>query len=135
VIVASERTQRFRAGEGVPERLGRVVREAAKQAERARWPAIEGPIPVADYLRREVARHRFVLDSCGETFPAALAPAPTALLVGPEGGWSENDLADALAAGWIVASLAAGLLRAETAAVSALALARAALLRGADDSR
>lgn len=135
VIVASERTQRFRAGDAVARRLERVVREAAKQSERARWPAIDGPIPLVDYLRREAARHRFVLDSRGETFPAALAPAPAALLVGPEGGWSEADLGAALSAGWIVASLAAGLLRAETAAVSALALARAALSRGSDDSR
>jgi 16S rRNA (uracil1498-N3)-methyltransferase len=59
-----------------------------------------------------------------------LAQRPTALLVGPEGGWSQADLDAALSAGWIVASLSAGTLRAETAAVAALALARAALARG-----
>ncbi len=130
VIVRSERTQSFRAAESSAERLARVVREAAKQSERARWPVIEGPLALAAYLSSEAARHRFVLDSRGEAFPSALAALPTALLVGPEGGWSEADLGAALSAGWLVASLAAGILRAETAAVAALALARSALARG-----
>jgi 16S rRNA (uracil1498-N3)-methyltransferase len=129
-IVASERTQRFRAADSLAPRLARVVREAAKQAERARWPEIAGPVPLAAFLAEGSGGHRFVLDSQGEPFPAQLARLPTSLLVGPEGGWSEGDLAAALAAGWRVASLAAGLLRAETAAVAALALARAALARG-----
>jgi 16S rRNA (uracil1498-N3)-methyltransferase len=128
-IVTSERTQRFRAADSLGERLQRVVREAAKQAQRARWPEITGPVPLAALLAEHGGGHRFVLDSQGEPFPAALSRAPTALLVGPEGGWSEADLGAALAAGWSVASLAAGLLRAETAAVAALALARAALAR------
>jgi 16S rRNA (uracil1498-N3)-methyltransferase len=132
VIVRSERTQTFRAGEGVTSRLEHIVREAAKQSERARWPAIDGPIALAAYLASEAADagNRLVLDSRGEAFPSALTALPTALLIGPEGGWSEADLGAVLSAGWSVASLAAGVLRAETAAVAALALARAALARG-----
>ena len=129
-IVESQRTQRFRAGDSLGPRLARIVREAAKQAERARWPEIVGPVPLAAFLGEGAAGHRFVLDSRGEPFPAVLAPAPTALLIGPEGGWAEADLDAAIASGWSVASLAAGILRAETAAVAALALARAALTRG-----
>lgn len=129
-IVASERTQRFRAGDALVPRLSRVVREAAKQAERASWPEIAGPLSLAEFLRDVAGGHRLVLDSEGEPFPAVLARAPTALLVGPEGGWSDADLDAAIAAGWSVTSLAAGILRAETAAVAALALARAALARG-----
>jgi len=131
-IVTSERTQRFRATEALGARLQRVVREAAKQAQRARWPEIAGPIPLAALLAEQRTGHRLVLDSQGEPFPAELSRAPTMLLVGPEGGWSEADLGAVIAAGWSVASLAAGLLRAETAAVAALALARAALARSTD---
>lgn len=131
VIVASERTQRFRAGEGAASRLERVVREAAKQSERARWPEIVGPLDLGEFLRTETADARLILDSRGEPFPSALSRASASLLVGPEGGWSESDWTAALAAGWIAASLAAGILRAETAAVAALALARAAQVRGA----
>jgi 16S rRNA (uracil1498-N3)-methyltransferase len=129
-IVASQRTQRFRAADALAERLARVVREAAKQSERARWPHIAGPLPLGEFLRDASRGNRLVLDSQGEAFPAALPREPTALLVGPEGGWSEADLSAALSAGWVATSLAAGLLRAETAAVAGLALARAALLRG-----
>jgi hypothetical protein len=133
-IVSSERTQSFRASADLLPRLARLVREAAKQAERARWPAITGPVPLSDLLRTESAGNRLILDSQGEMFPAVLAPLETALLVGPEGGWSAPNLAEAFSAGWIPVSLAAGILRAETAAVAALALARSALARSSPPS-
>jgi len=128
-LVSSERTQSFRANEALGPRLARVVREAAKQAEASRWPEIAGPVVLRDALRGEAAGTRLVLDSRGEPFPAALPAAPVALLVGPEGGWTDAELSDALAQGWIGASLAAGKLRAETAAVAAMTLARTALAR------
>ncbi len=128
-LVASERTQRFRASDALGPRLARVVREAAKQAEAARWPAIAGPVALAEALRDERASTRLFLDLGGEPFPSRLPAAPTALLVGPEGGWTDGELGAALAAGWVAASLAAGKLRAETAAVAALTLARTAMAR------
>jgi len=128
-LVVSERTQSFRARDAIAARLSRVAREAAKQAEAVRWPAIEGPSPLGDVLRAEASSTRLILDPSGEPFPATLPAAPAALLVGPEGGWTDRELADALAAGWLAVSLAAGKLRAETAAVAGLALARAALAR------
>ncbi len=129
-LVSSERTQRFRANEGLGARLSRVVREAAKQAETALWPEIVGPIALRDVLRDEIAPTRLILDLSGEPFPETLPAAPTALLVGPEGGWTEGELSSALEGGWVAASLAAGKLRAETAAVAALTLARTAMARG-----
>jgi 16S rRNA (uracil1498-N3)-methyltransferase len=129
-LVSTERTQRFRASEALLPRLSRVVREAAKQSERARWPAITGPVPLSELLVAEGSGNRLILDSSGEAFPPELPLEPTVLLVGPEGGWCDAELADALAAGWVATSLAAGKLRAETAAVAALALARHALAAG-----
>jgi 16S rRNA (uracil1498-N3)-methyltransferase len=128
-LVTSERTQRFRASEALAARLDRVVREAAKQAERASWPRIAGPLPLSDVLAGDASGTRLILDPSGEPFPAELTAGPVALLVGPEGGWSEAELDAALAAGWVAASLAAGKLRAETAAVAALTLARTAMAR------
>lgn len=128
-LVSSERTQSFRANEALGPRLDRVVREAAKQAELVRWPDIAGPVAFREVLRSEAARTRLILDPSGEPFPSVLAAAPTALLVGPEGGWTDAELSAALADGWVAASLAAGKLRAETAAVAAMALARTALAR------
>ncbi len=130
-LVASERTQAGRAGASVAGRLARVIVEAAKQSERARWPRVEGPVDLARALAKAPAGHRFLLDPQGEMFPASLAPAPASLLVGPEGGWSEGEQEAAIAAGWTTVSLAAGKLRAETAAVAALTLTRTALSRRA----
>ena len=127
-LVSSARTQSFRAGGTVVTRLERVVREAAKQCDRPDWPVIAGPISFGDAVRGERST-RLVLDPGGEAFPAVLPAGPTALLIGPEGGWTEDELEAAIAGGWAAVSLAAGKLRAETAAVAALTLARTALAR------
>jgi 16S rRNA (uracil1498-N3)-methyltransferase len=130
-LLTTDRTQRFRATEGLVHRLERVVREAAKQSERASWPKIDGPLVFAEALAAAPGGVRLILDSSGEPFPTSLAAGSTALLVGPEGGWTEGELEAAISSGWIAASLAAGKLRAETAAVAALTLARTALARAA----
>lgn len=131
-LVVTDRTQRQRAAADIVARLRRVVEEAAEQSDSARWPQVEGPLAFAAALADDDtnAMQRFLLDPRGEAFPSHLPARPTALLVGPEGGWTEDEHAAALAAGWVAASLPAGKLRAETAAVAGLALARAALARG-----
>lgn len=125
VLVASERSQAFRASATRAGRLSRVVRESAKQAERARWPEVAGPITLAQALATP-AEQRLFLDIGGLPFPAALPAAACALLVGPEGGWTDAECAAARASGWTVARLPAGKLRTETAAVAGLVLLRAA---------
>jgi 16S rRNA (uracil1498-N3)-methyltransferase len=127
-LVSSARTQSFRASGSSTQRLERVVREAAKQCDRSDWPRIAGPIAFGEAIRGEHGT-RLVLDPGGDPFPATLPAGPTALLVGPEGGWTEDELGAAIAEGWAAVSLAAGKLRAETAAVAALTLARTALAR------
>jgi len=129
VLVASERAQGFRASAERALRLNRVVREAAKQCERARWPDIGGPVSFPEALG-ERARHRLFLDFDGEPFPPALSSGSSALLVGPEGGWSESERSAARTAGWTPARLPAGKLRSETAAIAALVLLRGALAGG-----
>ena len=131
LLLRSERTQAFRAAASLPDRLTRVVEEAAKQSQSARWPSIEGPWPLADLFARERDGARLLLDSSGEPFPSSLAGDRVALAIGPEGGWSDAELRTARGSGWLVCSLPAGKLRAETAAVAALVLARAALARSA----
>ena len=50
-----------------------------------------------------------------------------AFAVGPEGGWTDEELAEFDAAGWRSVTLGATILRAETAAIAALAVAAAIL--------
>jgi 16S rRNA (uracil1498-N3)-methyltransferase len=130
VIVSSARTQAFRASEEALLRLSRVVREAAKQCGRARWPEIRGAVSFEEALETPEPQ-RLLLDRQAPPFPAALRRRPIALLVGPEGGWPPEEQARARARGWRLASLPAGRLRAETAAIAALVLARAAWSRKA----
>ena len=128
-IVQTARTQSFRASPDALGRLERVARAAAKQSDAARWPRIAGPVPFAAAIAEDPAFDRIFLDAAGESFPRELSARPVALLVGPEGGWTEAERGAARAHGWLAAALPAGKLRAETAAIAALVLARAALGR------
>jgi 16S rRNA (uracil1498-N3)-methyltransferase len=130
VILRTERTQAFRAASSVLSRLERLVREAAKQCGSPRWPEVSGPVLLADVLRQERASHSFLFDREGDRFPARLTPAPMALLVGPEGGWTAEERRAAREVGWTTVAVPAGKLRTETAVVAALVLARAALDAG-----
>ena len=126
-IVRTARTQAFRASEGAQARLERVARAAAKQSGSARWPELSGPHLLARVLEQERARHRIFLDASGDVFPPRLPEGDLAILVGPEGGWTDAERMAARDHGWSPIALPAGNLRAETAAVAALVLARAAL--------
>lgn len=128
-LVASARTQSFRGSAAVRERLERVAREAAKQCESARWPRIEGPVALERALSERPTSHRLFLDPEGEAFPSELPARAVSLLIGPEGGWTAPEREAARSQGWSLVALPAGKLRAETAGVAALVLARAALER------
>jgi 16S rRNA (uracil1498-N3)-methyltransferase len=106
-----------------------VAREAAKQCESPRWPRIAGPLPLDRALSERPASQRLILDPEGAVFPSESSANAVALLVGPEGGWTAPERETALARGWSLVSLPAGKLRAETAAIAALVLARALLER------
>lgn len=73
---------------------------------------------------------RVVLDPDGERFVshrAAPLVQPVVIAIGPEGGIEDDELSAVIAAGFRTASLGPGILRFETAAVAALAMARTAL--------
>jgi 16S rRNA (uracil1498-N3)-methyltransferase len=126
-IVESERTQGFRASESLLPRLERVARESAKQCERADWPRIAGPVPLAQVLEHDSSAHRFFFDHAGARFPDRLPAEPSAIVIGPEGGWTDSERIAASSKRWSVVRLPAGKLRAETAAIAALVLFRAAI--------
>ncbi len=107
------------------ERWRRIAKEAAQQSRRAAVPEIEEPMPFAHAVAVEAAT-RILLAESGErsTLREALAgvSAPVALAVGPEGGWTADELRAFTAAGWRAASLGTTILRAETAAIAAAAI-------------
>ena len=100
------------------ERWRAISREAAMQSRRVRLPEICAPMTVLE-----------ALDSCRPSALAEPGGAPPSLavptlFVGPEGGWSPDELAAAKA----VVGLGQSILRTETAAITAAALLNA--LRG-----
>ncbi len=130
VLVAAARSERGleRAAAKRMDRWRRILVEASQQARRARLPELAGPVGFEEALR-ETADYRYVLDEGGEAepllraLPAARRPEDAvALLVGPEGGWSERERNQTAAAGWQAVSLGRQILRAETAAIAALAV-------------
>jgi 16S rRNA (uracil1498-N3)-methyltransferase len=126
----SEKGLERAAGKRLP-RWNRVAREASEQSRRARLPDIDSPIKLAEALQC-VAAHRYALDE-GETrpilsvIPAQRRPgAQVFVLAGPEGGWTDRERSGIEAANWTSVSLGNSILRAETAAVAALAILNAA---------
>jgi 16S rRNA (uracil1498-N3)-methyltransferase len=111
------RPERYR---GKQERWERIVFEAVKQCGRARLPLLEPPVPFSEAIERPGAKIMF--DADVEPSPP-LAPSPelAILFVGPEGGWSETELEIARAAGVRFRKLGSRRLRAETAAIVAIA--------------
>ena len=106
------------------ERLRRVAREAAMQSRQAFLPVVE-----------DVARFGDVVTRKGAALASLDGDAPnlarTCLLVGPEGGWTDHELARAPAR----ITLGPTVLRAETAAVAGAVLLtglRAGLVFGPD---
>jgi 16S rRNA (uracil1498-N3)-methyltransferase len=112
-------------------RWKRIARESSEQSRRARLPNIESPIRLEEALRNGQG-HRYALEEAGappilSALPDSRQPSESvALLVGPEGGWTDRERATIAAAGWTPVSLGQNILRTETAAIAALAIINAA---------
>jgi 16S rRNA (uracil1498-N3)-methyltransferase len=122
--VMTERTNAERAN---IDRLATIAREAAEQCGRLTIPDVRPPQLLMDVMGRWSSdRKLFVMDETHKGVAAAAgfakASGPVAILVGPEGGFAQTEL-DALRNLPFVNALDLGIrvLRAETAAIAALA--------------
>lgn len=107
------------------ERLALIAIEAAEQCGRTRLPVLEEPTDLAALLASGNRTLLFADETGGAPLAAtaaALPPRPVTLLVGPEGGFMPEERAAILAAGATAVSLGPRILRAETAALAALAV-------------
>ena len=133
VPVVTERSIVRRADTITPHRLARwkgSVTEAAEQSGRGRIPQLECPVKFADALAGLSAFDRCLI-ACPQTGSRTLrellqtggsTPAAIALLIGPEGGFSDEELAAACEKGAAAVNLGRRILRTETAAAVACAL-------------
>jgi 16S rRNA (uracil1498-N3)-methyltransferase len=124
------------------ERWRRIAREASEQSRRASPPEIRDPLKLKGAMdsigwqgsvlhATPFADMRIVLAEAereatlSEILRAQNDLISLALAIGPEGGWTAEELQTFQQSQWIAASLGETILRAETAAIAALAIARA----------
>ncbi|MGH9545005.1 MAG: RsmE family RNA methyltransferase [Terriglobales bacterium] len=114
------------------ERWQRIALQASEQSRRASVPEISQPVSVQEVLT-SCDGTRIVLSESEEQMMLkdVLQTSPEAdqvtMAFGPEGGWTESELKLFQKAGWIAASLGKTILRVETAAIAATAVALAQL--------
>jgi 16S rRNA (uracil1498-N3)-methyltransferase len=129
--VLTERTEVKLDAERAQKRMAHwrgVVAAACEQSGRAVLPRLSQPTPLSAYAGGETADIRLVLDPAGELPLGAVSPRAgqsIALVVGPEGGLSERDLAILHAAGFRGLRLGPRILRTETAGLAAVAALQA----------
>jgi 16S rRNA (uracil1498-N3)-methyltransferase len=119
------------------ERWRKIARESSQQARRARLPKVLEPVvfgrvitgaPALAYILEEQPGALSML----RALPKLRHPEDSVwVLAGPEGGWTDEERVRVLEAGWTPISLGPNILRAETAAIAALALAAGAWLEAA----
>jgi 16S rRNA (uracil1498-N3)-methyltransferase len=118
------------AGEKRVERWRKIAHESAQQARRLAPPEILSPAPLKKAISSATAC-RIVLseleDSVSLRSRLQECRPPIALAFGPEGGWAQEELDLFRSTGWASASLGDTILRAETAAIAAVAVVMAEL--------
>jgi 16S rRNA (uracil1498-N3)-methyltransferase len=115
-------TQRTIAERVKLERLEAIAIEAAEQCGRTRLPAIEAPVPLTQLLKQADRTLYFADEGGGEPAASTFRLGPATILTGPEGGFTDEERVTIRAAPNAVAiSLGPRILRAETAALAALA--------------
>ena len=106
------------------ERWQRLADAAVAQCGRSRPPRVAEPAALAEFVAG--ARGARLLAEPGARMPAPFEAGAVGVtvLVGPEGGFTDEERAAILAAGFLGLPLGPRILRAETAAVAALTLAQ-----------
>ncbi|HET7577319.1 MAG TPA: 16S rRNA (uracil(1498)-N(3))-methyltransferase [Sphingomicrobium sp.] len=116
-------TQRTVAERVKLERLESIAIEAAEQCGRTRVPQIVEPLPLRRFVEELDPARRFYFADEGGGDPVAgtFIEGPAVILVGPEGGFTPDERAFVRGSGASPISLGPRILRAETAALAALA--------------
>jgi 16S rRNA (uracil1498-N3)-methyltransferase len=136
--VLARRTEKHlaQASQKRVERWRRIAHEASQQSRRTSVPSIADPTPLKLVLAQDNAPNRILLSETEQTLTlsAALGAPPLdsetrdddcthSLAIGPEGGWAPDEMALFTQSAWTHVTLGPRILRAETAAIAAIAIA------------
>jgi 16S rRNA (uracil1498-N3)-methyltransferase len=108
------------------ERWKKILFEASQQSRRVKLPLLSAPEKPAHAFASNYGDCRVLLSESPAAEPmhrvlAGRSSQSAVLAVGPEGGWTEGEFAEAKAAGFQEASLGKLILRTETAVIASLA--------------
>jgi 16S rRNA (uracil1498-N3)-methyltransferase len=108
------------------ERWRRIALQASEQSRRATPPEIAAPIKLQEAISLTVTLRIVLAESEQQTLLSEVLAShqhgEVLLAIGPEGGWTEEELHLFQKSGWVSASLGSTVLRAETAAIAATAI-------------
>lgn len=122
-----------RNAESFQKRWDRIALEASQQSERWNVPTIFPLQTFNEFLDREDERITIMLVERQERVSLSKIPLPAEIqggitvLIGPEGGWTQEELQGAQSRNFSFATLGQGILRAETASLASLAILQARL--------
>ncbi len=120
-LAASKRVERWR----------RIALEAAKQSRRSDLPQVDDPLQLKQAIAQVSAPLKLLLAETEQenSLASALkdATGEIALAIGPEGGWTADEMKLFSESGWRHITLGPRILRAETAAIAALSICSALL--------
>lgn len=129
--IVRPRTERYQAQQ---ERWQKIALEAAQQSERWEVPEISAPCDsTAFFEAQSSASCRLILGerSDGQSLAAVSLPSKpeerVVIAVGPEGGWTKEELKKAQVCGFLPVTLGKRILRAETATLAALSVIQSRL--------
>jgi 16S rRNA (uracil1498-N3)-methyltransferase len=128
-VLTSRTTVKTATMDAAPDRWRRVALAAAKQCGAARLPQIGGVMRFDDWLERPTTQPAFILlEPSVSVAPvtvrqlaARAVPVRATLVVGPEGGWTEEERDRAIARGCSPLSLGRLTLRADAVPLAAAA--------------
>ena len=112
------------------ERWRRIAISSAKQSGRAVVPTIESPVSIEQHLTQHPSGRRIMLVEPNiqasykrlDSLSTDVVPSQAIVTIGPEGGWSNNELATAQEEAWELLTLGSRTLRADAAPVAAIAV-------------
>lgn len=126
-VVAERSVVKWSGGAGKMDRWKKVMMSAVAQSA-GRLPELLEPISSEIFFTSCDAGSRFIMSGEGEPLVKVVSSAGAGgivLAVGPEGGWTDAECANAAGAGFIPAGLGNRILRTETAAITAVAITAA----------
>jgi 16S rRNA (uracil1498-N3)-methyltransferase len=111
------------------DRWRRIALEAAKQSRRSDLPQLDDPLPLKQALAQTSAPIKLLLAETEQENSLATAlkdvTSEIALAIGPEGGWTSDEMTLFSENRWRHVTLGPRILRAETAAIAALSICSA----------